>query len=139
MLQTLDFDAVTAEYAQFEIRMPKSWNESTVQFEAVWSHPATTTNFGVAWEMAAKFLANDGAMDAAFGTAQTVTDTGGTTDDLYQTAKSSAITPSGTISAEGVVQFRVNRAPSNGSDTMAVNARLHGVTVFYTVDGLNDA
>src|SRR4051812_8376771 len=46
---TLDFDATTEEYAQFSIPMPKSWDEGTVTFKAVWSHAATTTNFGVVW------------------------------------------------------------------------------------------
>ncbi len=42
-IQTLDFDATTQEYAQFSIRMPKSWNEGTVTFVPEWSHAATTT------------------------------------------------------------------------------------------------
>lgn len=50
-IQTLDFDATTQEYAQFSIRMPKSWNEGTVTFSPVWSHAATTTNFGVVWDL----------------------------------------------------------------------------------------
>jgi hypothetical protein len=41
------------EYAQFSIAMPKSWNEGTLTFAPVWSHPATTTNFGVVFDLQA--------------------------------------------------------------------------------------
>jgi hypothetical protein len=134
MLKTLDFDPTTQEFAQFHIRMPKSWDESTLTFQALWSHPATATNFGVAWALEAVAVSDDDALDVAFGTAQQVTDTGGTTNDLYHSPKSSAITVGGTPVAEDLVQFQVKRVPADGADTLAVDARLHGVLVFYTVD-----
>lgn len=139
MLETLDFDASTAEYAQFAINMPKSWNEGTITAAFVWSHAATTTNFGVAWELAAVAFADDDAIDTAFGTAVTVTDTGGTTNDCYITSASSAMTVAGSLAANELVYFQVNRAPSNGSDTMAIDARLHGVRLMYNIDTLTDA
>ncbi len=134
MLKTLDFDTTTAEYAQFAIQMPKRWDESTLICQFVWSHASTTTNFGVAWEIAAVAFADDDAADTAFGTAVTVTDTGGTTNDIYITSESSAMTVAGSPGAEEYVVFQVNRAPSNGSDTMAIDARLHGVKIHYTVN-----
>ena len=138
-LSTLDFDATTQEYAQFSFPMPKSWNEGTVTFKAYWSHPATTTNFGVVWGLQAVAVSNDDAIAAAYGTAQEVTDTGGTTDDLYVTSESSAITIAGTPAAEDLVFFRVYRKPSDGGDTLAVDARLHGVVVFMTTHAATDA
>lgn len=139
MVKTLDFDASTQEFAQFDIRMPKSWNEGTVTFAPVWSHPSTTTNFGVVWGLDAVAISNDDALDVAFGTEQTSTDTGGTTNDLYEGPESSAITIAGTPQAGDLVQFRIHRNPSDGSDTLAVDARLHGVVIFYTTDAVNDA
>lgn len=139
MVETLDFDASTAEYAQFAINMPKSWDEGTMTAVFVWSHAATTTNFGVAWELAAVAFADDDAMDTAFGTAVTVTDTGGTTSDCYITSASSAMTVAGSPGANELVYFQVNRAPSNGSDTMAIDARLHGVRLMYAINTLTDA
>jgi hypothetical protein len=82
MIKTLDFDAAAAEYAQFHVQMPKGWNEGTVSAVFVWSHAATATNFGIVWGIQALAVSDDDALDAAFGTAQTVTDTGGTTNDL---------------------------------------------------------
>lgn len=139
MFKTLNFDASTQEFAQFAINMPKGWNEGTVTAVFVWSHAATTTNFGVAWQLAGVAVSDDDAMDVAFGTEQVVTDTGGTTNDCYLTAATSAITIGGTPAANDLVMFQVARAPANGSDTMAIDARLHGVRLMYTIDTLTDA
>lgn len=138
-IQTLDFDTTTQEYAQFSIPMPKSWNEGTVTFKPLWSHPATTTNFGVVWNLQAIALSNDDAIATAFGTAQTSTDTGGTTDDIYAGPESSAITIAGTPAAEDVVFFRLSRVTGDGGDTMAVDARLHGIVLYITTDAETDA
>lgn len=138
MVATLDFDASTQEFAQFDIRMPKSWNESTVTFIPVWSHAATTTNFGVVWGLDAVAISDNETLDVAFGTAQTSTDTGGTTNQAYQGPESSAITISGSPAVGDLVQFRIHRNPSDGSDTMAIDARLHGIVLLYTIDALKD-
>jgi hypothetical protein len=136
---TLDFDATTQEYAQFSVAMPKGWNEGTVTFKPIWSHAATTTNFGVVWDLQGVAVSNDDAIATAFGTAQTSTDTGGTTNDLYVGPESSAITIAGTPASEDVVFFRISRVTGNGSDTMAVDARLHGIVLFVTTDAATDA
>ena len=139
MLKTLDFDTATQEYAQFSIQMPKSWNESTVTFIPVWSHAATTTNFGVVWTLAGVALANDDAADTAFGTVQSSTDTGGTTNDIYVGPESSAITIANTPGAQEWVVFQLSRLVSDGGDTMAIDARLHGIQLIYTTDATTDA
>lgn len=139
MFSTLDFDTTTQEFAQFEIHMPKSWNLGTVTFQPVWSHASTTTNFGVVWQLAGVARSDDDAGDVAFGTAQTSTDTGGTTNDIYIGPESSAITIAGTPAAGDTVQFQIARAPSNGSDTMAIDARLHGIRLFFTTNASTDA
>jgi len=139
MFRTLDFDTTTQEFAQFSIRMPKSWNEGTITAAFTWSHASTTTNFGVVWALEAVAISDDDAGDVAYGTAQQVADTGGTTNDIYITAATSAITIAGTPQAEDWVNFQVKRVPSDGSDTMAIDARLHGVTLYITTDAANDA
>jgi hypothetical protein len=135
----LAFDPTTQEYAQFGLVMPKKWNEGTVTFVTHWSHAATTTNFGVVWDLQGVAVSNDDAIAAAYGTAQTSTDTGGTTDDLYASPESSAITIAGTPAAEDMVFFRVSRVTGNGSDTMAIDARLHGITLYITTHAETDA
>jgi hypothetical protein len=139
MRRTLDFDASTIEYAQFRLRMPKSWNRSTVTFAPAWSHGSTTTNFKVSWGLQAVALSDDDAMDAAFGTAQFSNDTGGTTDDLYIGPESSAITIAGTPASEDVMVFQVFRKADDATnDTLAVDARLIGLTLYLTTNAPND-
>lgn len=138
MVKTLDFDPSTQEFAQFDVPMPKSWNNGAVYFVPYWSHAATTTNFGVVFGMDAVAISNDDTLDVAFGTAQTSTDTGGTTNDLYVGPESVAFMPAGSPANADLVQFRIHRDPANGSDTLAVDARLHGVMICYITDALTD-
>lgn len=138
-LATLDFDAATIEYAQFAVAMPKSWNESTVSFIPHWSHAATTVNFGVVWGLRAMARSDGEALDNAMGTGVTVTDTGGTTSSLYIAPESGAVTIGSTPAAQDLVIFEVYRDATNGSDTMAVDARLTGITLFITTDAATDA
>ena len=137
-VSSLDFDGVTAEYAQFWIRMPKAWDEGTVTAQFYWSHAATTTDFGVRWGLQGVAISDDDTIAVAYGTAQEVTDTGGTTNDLYVSPATSAITLTGTPAAGDMTAWRVYRDPVNAGDTMAIDARLHGVAIFYTTNTLDE-
>jgi hypothetical protein len=137
-LKTLDFDTTTQEFAQFAIQMPKSWDLSGLVARFVWSHAATTTNFGVVWQIQAYAYADNTGLDTTFGTAVTATDTGGTTNNLYLSPETASITVGGTPSPEEHIIFRVARVPANGSDNMAIDARLHGVRIHYTTNAASD-
>lgn len=134
----LDFDAATVEYAQATIVWPKSWDDGTVTAKFFWRHGATTTNFGVVWGLQGVCIGNDDTLDVAFGTAQEVTDTGGTTDDLYVSDESAAITIAGTPTDDELCFLQLYRLATSGSDTMAVDARLLGVRLKYTANAAND-
>lgn len=136
---SLDFDATTEEYAQFAKAMPKSWNEGSLSFKAVWSHAATAVNFGVVWSLQALAVSDLDPIPAAFGTQQNVTDTGGTTNTEYVSPESTAMTVAGTPAAEDIVYFRVFRKAADAADTMAIDARLHGLILYYTIDAATDA
>lgn len=139
MVRSLDFDAATVEYAQFSIRMPKSWDEGTVTFVPQWSHAATTTNFKVSWGLQAVAISDGETLDAAFGTAIYSNDTGGNTSYAYAGPESSAVTIAGTPAAQDLVIFQVLRKADDATnDTLAVDARLHGITVFITTDAGSD-
>jgi len=138
-VSTLDFDPTTQEFAQFAVAMPKSWDEGTVTFEAIWYHPSTTVNFGVVWSIAGLALSDGNALDTAFGTAVQVTDTGGTTNAVYDSPESSAVTIGNTPAENDYVVFQVARNPAEAGDTLAVDARLLGVKLFYTTNAGNDA
>jgi hypothetical protein len=138
MVRTLDFDAATAEYAQFDIAMPKSWDLGTLAFKVFWSHAATTTNFGVAFAIAGVAVSNTDTLDRAFGTAVTVVDTGGTTNTQYVSDETAAMTAVGTPAVGDLIMLRIGRTPSDAGDTLPIDARLHGVQVFYATSTATD-
>lgn len=138
MVKTLDFDQTTPEYAQFSVRMPKSWNEGTVTATFLWSSNIAGTN-AVQWGITAVALSDGDAIDVAFGTAQTVYDSQLGQAWLHQSTETGALTIAGTPAAGDVVIFQVFRNAADGGDTLAGDARLHGVTLFYTTDAANDA
>lgn len=135
MLGTLDFDTTTAEYAQFTVAMPKSWNAGSVSFKALVSHASGTGN--VIFSLAGISFASDEALDGtAFPTAVPHSAlTVGTANDIYISAESAAVTITGAGKSE-YVTFQVAR---DVSDTLDVDARLHGIQLFYTTDAANDA
>ena len=138
-LKVLDFDAGTAEYAQFAIAMPKSWNLGTVSFQAFWA-PGNTNTGNCIWGLQGVGVANDDTADIAFGTAQEVTDAGGgAVEDVLVTSASSAITIAGTPADDDYTFFQVYRDAADGSDTFTGDARLLGIKLFYTTDAANDA
>jgi hypothetical protein len=84
-------------------------------------------------------LADGNALDTALGTAVLVSDTGGTTNTLYASPESAAVTASNTPAKSDYVIFQIARVPADGSDTMAVDARLASLSIYYTIDAGNDA
>lgn len=138
VLRTLDFDTTTQEFAQFAIQLPKSWNRGELVCQFVWSHAAATGTFGVVWQIQAVSLGDNEGADQAFGTAVTVADTGGTTNNVYITAETGGMTVGSSPGEEHWVVFQVARVPANGSDNLPVDARLHGVKIHYTTNALTD-
>ena len=138
-LKVLDYDAGTAEYAQFAIAMPKSWNLGTVTFQYFWA-PSNTNTGNCIIGLQGVSVSNDGTADVVFGTAQEVTDAGtGTVEDVLVSSVSSAITIAGTPADDDYTFFQVYRDAADGSDTFTGDARLLGIKLFYTTDAANDA
>ena len=138
-LKVLDFDAGTAEYAQFSIAMPKSWNLGTVTYQVFWSPSNTNTGNAIFGLQGLSCTEGDTA-DAVFGTAQEVTDAGiGTVEDVQVTAVSSAMTIAGSPADDDYTFFQLYRDAADGSDTFTGDARVLGIKLFYTTDAANDA
>ena len=138
-VQTLNFHQTTQQHAQFSIPFPKRWNRGTITARFRWSHAATTTNFGVMWAIQAVAVGDNEAINQAYGTAVTVTDTGGTTNRLFVSDETAAFTVAGTPADGDTIFFRVYRVAANAADTLNIAARLHGVDLFVTTDAENDA
>lgn len=137
MVVSLDFDTTTQQFAQFSVWLPKSWNLGTVTFQPSFSQ-LTTAAGGVVFGLAGVAVSTTDDLDVAFGTAQTSTTTAGTLNKEYQGPESAAITIAGTPAAGDRVMFQVNRTVADGSDTLAQNARLHGVRLFFTTNAATD-
>ena len=138
MQLSLDFDASTDEFAQFTVRMPKSWNASTVTAAFTWTANSTSTN-SVIWGIQGVALGNDETIDTAFGTAQTVTDAN--TSTAYQvhiSDETSAVTIGSSPGSQNLIVFQVYRDADNGSDNLAVDAMLLGVTLYFTTNASTD-
>ena len=138
MIRSWDFDPTTQEFVQFAICMPKMWDEGPVKAQFVWSHASTSTNFGTVWALEGVAFGDGDDLDAAFGTAQQVADTGGTTNRKYRTAETADITIAGTPQANDWVLFQAKRVPADGSDTMAIDARLEGILLHINVNAFTD-
>lgn len=129
--RVLDFDKDTEEHADFAFALPSDYNGGTMTAQFYWMHPATTTNFAVVWGIEGRCYADDAALDQAVGTAVTVTDTGGTTTDLYISPATGAITWAGSPVAGQLINLTVFRKAADGADTLAVDARLIGIQLNY--------
>ena len=139
VIHTKDFDNATDEFVQFAVSFPKGWDAGTITAQFKWSHPATTTNFGVRFFMQAVAFVDGDALDTAFGTAVGHTaDTGGTTDDIYTTVETAAITIGNTPAKSDYIVFQIYRDVSDAGDTMAVNVRLHEAIIYYDIDAYSD-
>lgn len=133
--QTLDFDQTTEENAFFEIVLPRNYNNGTITTFFHWTAPvgAGTAAFGI------KALArsNDDALDTAFGSEITTTDTLIALGDKHLSPESSAITIGGTPADGDLILFNVARKIA--SDTLTGDVKLMGVTLVITTDALVSA
>ena len=128
-LFSLDFDSATSEYAQWSIGMPNFWDGGTITFDAAWT--AASSGGSIVLGLQGRSYADDNAIDAAWGTAQTVTDQLTAINDICVTPESAAITLGGSPAAGRFTQFRVYRDTEAGGDTLATDALLLGVKIRY--------
>jgi hypothetical protein len=133
----LPFDPSAAEFAQFEIGLPKMWDEGNVEARVLWSCPTASLPAGVVWEFGARARADNNAMDIAFGPTVLLADTASSADTLYWTAWSAALPVSGASEESGQL-FQVSRKVADANDTLAVDARLHLVQIRINLDREND-
>lgn len=124
------FDPAAIEYAQAMVVLPNNWNAGTVTARFFWT--ASTGSGSVVWALRARSYADDDALDQAMGTAQSVTDTLLTTNDMHISAATSAITIGGTVANGNAIIFEAYRDATNGSDTLGSDARFLGLQISYT-------
>lgn len=131
MTLTKDCDGATQEGVQFMVGMPKSAAETTVTARVDWTAASGTGD--VIWLVSCLARSNDDAIDTAFGTEISVTDTVLTALDVHQSPETAAVTPGGTWAENDNLWCRVQRDADAAGDTLnAIDARLLGVRFLYT-------
>lgn len=131
-VNTFDFDAAAAEFAFVTISMPSSWDEGTVTGKFVWT--AASGSGDVIWELYAVADSNDDAISTGYSAAVTATDTLIAAGDLHRSPETSALTIAGTPAANDTVHFLIGRKAADGGDTLAVDARLLGLELYFTTN-----
>jgi hypothetical protein len=124
---TLDFDATTAEGAQFIRTLPSNWNAGNIT--AVFHWTADSGSGTVTFSLSGYSFGDNVSLDTAQGTLQSATDTLQTAGAMHLSPATSAITIGGTPTVGVPVIFEVKR---DIADTLAVDARLLGVSITYT-------
>lgn len=134
MLDTYDFDTGSDEAVQFSGYL-EHWNASTIKVKPVWT--AASGSGTVSWSASARALANDDALDQAFGTAASSTDTLITANDEHVGPATAAITVAGTPANGQRLQVQILRDTSE--DTLGVDACLIGIWIEYTEAAIEEA
>lgn len=132
--KVLDFDTSTVESAWVLFQMPNNWDGGTITFKPVWT--AASGSGTVCFGLKGRAYADDDAIDQAYGTEQTSTDTLITAGDVHIGPESSAITLAGTPAGGQLVQLKITR--QTGSDTLGVDARLIGIRILYKISQYSD-
>jgi hypothetical protein len=134
MLGSYDFDTAADEAVQFSGYL-EHWGASTIKVKPVWTAASGTGT--VCWSASARALANDDALDQAFGTAQSSTDTLITANDEHVGPATAAITVAGTPANGQRLQLQILRDVSE--DTLNADACLLGVWIEYTEAATEEA
>jgi len=125
-------DGASIPGVEFSIVLPSDYDGGTMTAQFFWTANSTSTN-SVVWKIAGVCFADDGTLDAAMGTYQSVTDANKSTAyDLNISDATSDITIAGTPAAGKLCNFKILRDPTDGSDTLAATARLLSVVLTYT-------
>lgn len=122
-------------FAQFNVKMPKSWDKGTVTARFYWDAASGSGN--VTWGLQGLALQNNSALDTAYGTIQTVTQTLNAANQLQITADTPAITIGNSPAGEDWVSFQVKR--SGSTDTLAQPALLIGLQLLINTNAQDDA
>lgn len=128
-------DGATTLSIQLSMPMPKSWNEGT--FTARVRGYAASGSGDVVFAMQALAVSDGDTLDAAWGTAQTMTKTV-TTGKQIITPESAAITAAGSPADADTVYFKLYRDPTVGGDTFSGTFIVTEVELFFSFNAAND-
>ena len=132
----VDFDTTTEERCFWNVVMPGNYNGGVINAVFYWTNAAGSATETVAWGIKARAFANDEAIDQAYGTEITTSDTWIAQGDVHVSAASADITIGGTPAGGDYVVFNVGRKVA--TDNMTGDARLLAVKIEYTANAYSD-
>lgn len=125
------FDGTTEEGVQFKLAFPDKWDKGVIKAKFFWdAATGASASDGVTWGIAARAVANDGAIDAAFPSSTDTDDTVIAVGDLH-TVLSASVTISGSPAIGNMVLFEITRVVGDTNDDMTEDAKLLGVQIQY--------
>lgn len=133
----LAFDDVAVEHAQTFLSLPRSWNLSSLSYQAYWTGVAAGAG-GVVWGFAALARQDDSAIATTFGPPVLSADTFLVAEDLHISPETNAVSVKGLPQKNSPVFIEVTREVDEAEDTRAEDANLLGVNVFYTTEAPTD-
>jgi hypothetical protein len=126
MLPTLDFDTAADENAQWLFVMPNGYKGGDLTVVPYWTSASGSGT--VCWSICGRSYANDEALDQAFGSAATSTDTLLAANDVH-IGPAATVTLGGTPAGGELCVIQCMRDVSG--DTLDVDARLLGLRIMY--------
>lgn len=138
MVSGFAFDKDTEEALQIMFPMPKSYGGGDLYFTPAWTTAAVAGTGDVIWGVRARFIRNDDAIDAAFGTAAEVTDSFLADGDMHIAPETAAVTPGGTFASQCWLVVEVYRKAAAGGDTYTQDAILLGLAMTYPTTAMTD-
>ncbi len=127
----MDFDKTVKKYATRDIILPSDYDGGTMTARFFWRADAGVAAEEVRWGAQGRAYADDDPIDAAWGTAQEVTDTLLALKDEQASAETPALTLAGAPAADQRAVFRLFRDPAHGDDNLDADARLLGALLLY--------
>lgn len=131
MVNGYAFDKATFQALQIAFPMPANWDAGSIYFKFFWMPGAATTG-DVVWSAKALSLADDDAIDTAFGTNVLATDTYHAAADVHVTSEIT-VTAGATPAAGELLLIEFARLANNVADTLDNDAILIAVNMVYRV------
>lgn len=131
------------DFAQVRWQMPDDYDGGTITYQVIWGvDPAeTVSGGGVAWFLQGMSIADNDVFDTAFGTAIEQNDDFIAETDIHISAKSAAVTISGSPVGGDAVWFQLYRDVDDTDDDLTGGssnvAWLVGLRIWYTSDALD--
>ena len=137
-LATMNFDTTAQEYARAPLALPKKWNKGTVTAEVIWTGAAAGSG-GVTFTVGVCAWSDGDNLQTIGGAPANSADTYLGADLLHVSPVTTNITVGQTPVDGDLLYVLLSRLVSDANDTLAQDAQVVAVRIFYNVTTSNDA